>query len=537
MKFQQTIAYLAILLGSLVSVSQTTAQIKVVGQIELENVAVPKSTVAAMVAWPSALTDDPGLELLPFEIASAWSEQYFGMDFMKIEMLLGLSELPEPVSPPKFGLLVRFSEPVVMGGQITKSLTQDTFQNLPSYQVEPGIRIVVLDRKNFLVGEDTFLTKMLTENQEDDHRILQLLDRDLSHTSLHACVDIAALRPMIMNTIDQDSIPKNFRVFAEIPTLINSCYMRQELGAQMRSEMVLTAEPGQAAKLGEVIERGIKLGKEFMLNQVSPMLNPNDPVQVASSNYARRLADYFSNQLSPTTNGNELTFKASYGVSFAPIATALILPAVQQARNAARRAQTANNIRQIMLAMHNYESAYRKLPTNFYNDEGEALLSWRVAILPFIEQNALYEKFKLDEPWDSKNNLPLVEQMPEFLKSVDLQPQMGQEGHTNLLFVTGENMLLGQRKSCDFPDFTDGTSNTIGLVEVNSDAMVPWSKPQDYKVNPADPRADLGGIRPAGFYAGFMDGSVSLLPDDISPELLLKLFTPQGGEVVDLRGL
>ncbi len=533
MKFNQTITLLAILLSSLLTVSQTTAQIKVVGQIELENVAVPKSTVAAMVAWPSELSGDPGLELMPFEIASAWSEQYFGMDFMKIEMLLGLAALPTPPASPKFGLLVRFNEPVVLGGQMADFIEQDTFQDLPSYELEPGLRIVVLDRKNFLIGEESFLVKMLTENQEDDCRVLQLLDRNLSTNSLHACVDMAALRPMIMGMIDEDSIPENFRVFAEIPTLINSFYMRQEFGSQLQSEMVITAEPGQAAKLGEIMERGIKLGKEFMLSQFAPMLNPSDPVQKATSDYTRRLADYFSNQLSPTIDGNELSFNAGYGVSFAPIATALLLPAVQSARNAARRIQTQNNMRQIMLAMHNYVSAYRKFPTNIYDDQGNALLSWRVKILPFIEQNALYEQFNLEEPWDSEHNLPLVEQMPDFLKSTDLQLMMGQEGHTNLLLVTGENMLLGRPDGCDFGDFTDGTSNTIGLVEVNSEAMTPWSKPEDYKVDPTDPRANLGGIRPDGFMVGIMDGSVSLMSNDISPEVLLKMFTPAGGEVVD----
>jgi len=87
------------------------------------------------------------------------------------------------------------------------------------------------------------------------------------------------------------------------------------------------------------------------------------------------------------------------------ILVALLLPAVQSAREAARRAQCSNNLKQIALAFHNYHDTYRTFPPAYIPDEdGNPKHSWRVLILPFLEQRALYEQYNFDEPWDSPNN-------------------------------------------------------------------------------------------------------------------------------------
>ena len=93
------------------------------------------------------------------------------------------------------------------------------------------------------------------------------------------------------------------------------------------------------------------------------------------------------------------------GVSgVAAVGTALLLPAVAKVRMSAARMQSKNNLKQIALAMHNYEATYGHFPHDITDKNGKPILSWRVAILPFIEQDNLYKQFKLDEPWDSPNN-------------------------------------------------------------------------------------------------------------------------------------
>ena len=120
---------------------------------------------------------------------------------------------------------------------------------------------------------------------------------------------------------------------------------------------------------------------------------------------------------SPTREGVRIVSRESIPSISSPavsgVLVALLLPAVQSAREAARRAQCVNNLKQIGLAMHNYQSANNAFPRPAITDkDGKPLLSWRVAILPYIEQQELYNKFKLDEPWDSPHNKALIKEMP-----------------------------------------------------------------------------------------------------------------------------
>ena len=111
-----------------------------------------------------------------------------------------------------------------------------------------------------------------------------------------------------------------------------------------------------------------------------------------------------------------------------PVLIALLLPAVQSAREAARRAQCVNNIKQIMLAMHNYISANSSFPRDITDKNGKPLLSWRVAILPYVEQGVLFDKFKLDEPWDSPHNQELLKYMPLVYQCPSRECAVGEGG-------------------------------------------------------------------------------------------------------------
>lgn len=169
----------------------------------------------------------------------------------------------------------------------------------------------------------------------------------------------------------------------------------------------------------------------------------------------------------------------------------MLLPAVQQVREAARRVTAMNNIRQLQLAILNYESANGNLPPAYSTDAaGKPLLSWRVHILPFLEEQKLYDKFRLDEPWDSPHNIELLDKMPEFFQNPSSAAQSGQ---STFLGVGGVNGAFPGPDGLKLAQFNDGTSRVICLVDVNARHAVEWTKPGDF--DPADHPRLLDALR------------------------------------------
>lgn len=215
---------------------------------------------------------------------------------------------------------------------------------------------------------------------------------------------------------------------------------------------------------------------------------------------------------------------------------ALLLPAVQAAREAARRAESTNNLKIIGLGLHNYHDTYRKFPPAFSaDDDGKPLLSWRVHILPYIDQKPLYDRFNLDEPWDSPHNKQLIDQMPEVFQSPGADTGTTK---TVYLAVVGGNGPMQQTVFRDdgrevrIANITDGTAFTIAVVEANEDEALTWTKPDDWEFDPQNPRRGLGELRPVGFLALFVDGSVHFIRDSVDDETVSHLFCRSDGNDV-----
>ena len=158
--------------------------------------------------------------------------------------------------------------------------------------------------------------------------------------------------------------------------------------------------------------------------------------------------------------------------------------AAEKILSSAAQAQNANNLRQIGLAMHSYHDVFTRLPAHaIYSKDGKTpLLSWRVTILPFIEQQDLYNQFKLDEPWDSDHNKKLIAKMPRlYIPLVEGQgkPGKSEEGKTYYQVFTGPHTVFNGAKGMPLlaDNFTDGLSNTILVIEGNEPVI--WTKPDD----------------------------------------------------------
>jgi hypothetical protein len=269
------------------------------------------------------------------------------------------------------------------------------------------------------------------------------------------------------------------------------------------------------------------------MQEIEKNMAGDDPVQQATLAYVRRVAGSYFSQIAPKAAGTDVVFEANVMDSSmlnGPLAIALLLPAVQQAREAARRTQDKNSLKQIGLAFHNYHDANNKFPARAnYDDAGNALLSWRVHLLPLLEQNELYEQFHLDEPWDSEHNLTLVPLMPEVYQSMSFNdPEK-----TVFLTADGAGTMMEGTEGYSLRDVTDGTSNTIFVMEANPENAVIWTKPEDLPFDPENPKAGLGEIRPLGFQALFVDGSVRFIPMTIADEILRNLIIRNDGNAID----
>ncbi len=236
-----------------------------------------------------------------------------------------------------------------------------------------------------------------------------------------------------------------------------------------------------------------------------------------------------------TVVGNSVQLKltlpewASQYTALSMASMGLALPAVQKVRNAAARAKASNNLKQIALAMHNFESAYQVFPPAAIVDKkGKKLLSWRVQILPYIEQDNLYKQFKLDEPWDSDHNKKLIPLMPPVYADPRAEAKPGQ---TYYKVFVGKDAGFDWVQGRKIFDFTDGTSNTM-LIAAGGTPVV-WTQPDDFEFDAEKKLPDLTGPFEELLVA-FCDGSVRVLRKGLPEATLKALITRAGGEVVGI---
>ena len=186
-----------------------------------------------------------------------------------------------------------------------------------------------------------------------------------------------------------------------------------------------------------------------------------------------------------------------------------------------------NNLKQLALAMHNYQDTYGSFPPAAHTDKaGKPLLSWRVLILPYIEEAELYKEFKLDEPWDGPNNKKLLDRMPKVFAAGDKAGS-----NTYYRVFHGKGAAFEGAKGTKIGDFTDGTSNTILIVE--ADTPVPWSKPEELAFDAKKDLPKVGGLDKDNFFAVFADGAVRSFPKTIDKDKLKAYITRNGGEVIE----
>lgn len=191
---------------------------------------------------------------------------------------------------------------------------------------------------------------------------------------------------------------------------------------------------------------------------------------------------------------------------------------------AAWRAQSSNNLKTLGLALLGAEAKDGHFPASaIYDSSGKPLLSWRVAILPYIGEETLYKRFALDQPWDSPKNKRLLGRIPKTLRVPG--GKVHGIGMTCYLAPVGEHVAFNGSRGRNKADFKNGMSRSILLIEAAPDRAVPWTKPDDLQFDDGNPSAGLFGQRDVGCLVLFADGHISILAQDTSPADLRAAFT------------
>ncbi len=508
---------------------------------------VSSDVVAAAVLRPNRLLTAPEVELLPTEVVIAAGKQYLGIDPLDIEQaifVVGLAGLPN--GNPGLGAIFHFSKPYDKQAVLDRfGATEEATYSGKRYrraQKPDGMSLFLPDDKTLIFATEPQMKKMLSAGKVESPLVRLLREADGSKPAL-AILDFATLKPLAMLALQQMAVPEELQSLVHIAERMKWLGASLDLNSNLALKITIGANDSNGAQeIGQLVEQAKQTARAWLERQLAKAIRPSqEPTQQAMMQYGQRIAKKLVEGIQVDVDGDVVNVSPLEGSpALASTATtgvliAVLLPAVQAAREAARNAQVTNNLKQIGLGMHNYLSANGRFPPRAIVDkEGKPLLSWRVAILPYLEGTggaALHKEFHLDEPWDSEHNRKLIARMP----AVFANPVLGAEGKTSLLGIVGMGTFHGEELGKQGPlpaQIPDGLSNTVMVVEADADRAVEWTRPDDLRYEVDKPLTGVGHLRPTGFAVLLADGSVRSVANNIAADVFSALVSIAGGEVL-----
>ncbi len=214
---------------------------------------------------------------------------------------------------------------------------------------------------------------------------------------------------------------------------------------------------------------------------------------------------------------------------------AFLLPATRSSRGAARRSRCADNLKQIALALRNYEKAHDALPPAYTVDAaGRPLHSWRTLILPYLEQGPLYRTIDLAKPWDDPANARALKTIvPVF----HCPGAVGPQDTTTYLAIVAPDGCLIPGKSRRLAEITDAPESTLMVIEAGEENAIPWMAPVDADEPTVMGLGPTSGLHhPGGMNACFVDGRVTFLMADTPATVRRALMTISGNDDAVIKG-
>jgi len=456
----------------------------------------------------------------------------------------GPAAVPEPV------LVVTTSRPFDRAKLIKGLLPEGVAARIGKWtsyvDADRGAALCVLDERTFALGPSAAVNKLAVKPRGQAGKFQRAVDLAAGGQSLVAVLKLETFLPVVQGM----PLPPQLLALADARTVLVSVRLANDSHLDFRMEFA-DAKHAEAGEQG--VRFAIGLARERLQTARAEMEalvrgqdgNQNGTAQELPKAAAGllglgmiQIADEQLGKLPLERKGEVLAWSIDvpngpYGsmLAWAGFSAGLFLPAVQKVREASHRIQSQNNLKQMALALLNYESTYGRFPAAAICDKaGKPLLSWRVAILPYIEQANLYEQFHLDEPWDSKHNIKLLPLMP----AIYSLPSVSKPGDTKTYYrvFVGKEAMFELDKGRRIAEIADGTSNTCSIVEAAE--AVPWTKPEGLVYDAGKPVPKLGRFFGGGCNVAFVDGSVHFLQHSVPEATIRALITPAGGEVIQL---
>ncbi|MAV37954.1 MAG: hypothetical protein CMJ59_21150 [Planctomycetaceae bacterium] len=355
---------------------------------------------------------------------------------------------------------------------------------------------------------------------------------DIAGGDVACLIDVAQMRAPLNGLLAGPPLGATLPLGALAPLWTKSQWVALSLRGDQDLQLIGQIDCASAAAAKSVAETATAI-LILVRNSLEQLLARHQLGEVtvvdALAQQAADLANGILANFRVTTAGARVELAGATSLAATAQFLALTLPAVQTARQAARRTQSINNLKQIALAFHNYYDTHKRFPTTMMlGPDGKTLHSWRVAILPYLAADLLYQEYRLDEPWDSDHNQRLLARMPSTYRHPSDPPDSTASSYYGL---SGKTSVFGEQ-GLTFRKIVDGTSNTVLVVEAQRN--IPWTKPQDIPFTP-DKLPKLGGYQEEGFLAAFCDGSVRLIATSVGDEILKRYFQYNDGQPIPRR--
>lgn len=495
---------------------------------------VPEEALAVIAFRPAQLLSEPTLkpirELLLKDMERSPDMAFLGLKPMDVKSVTVIYLFLEPGEtgrvPFKTVFLVETIDELKqaqMKQLFSKSeLVKADFQGKTLLTKDSKNRdtLVFLDQNSFLISDKTSGVKtILDQLQNRDNRVWTKRLTGVSTTSVAAGINMQALRTRLGEALIQ---PMTNRIPAW--PLIAPIWENTEiatLGVTLQKDLSLKLifdQKNNSEQLKQSLDALLLLGKNMIRQFQATRGNLDRPLRPNEESYLKRLENAFT-EAQVTQNDSRVTFSSVFKQDLLNQMVDLTIPAIHHARTAARRARSKNNIKQILLALHNYHERYNHFPPAVVlGPDGKTPHSWRVELLPYLDQQALYDQYRMNEPWDSEHNLKIA----ETVVPVFSHPSSSKPANTGYFVVVGDGTAFGSKEGVSFKEITGGTTQTIAIVEAKRD--IPWTKPEDIAYD-GKKLPKFGGYYQGGSQVGMCDGSVKFISEFLDDDTLKTLLS------------